>query len=226
MFRRRCRPLRIFVAVSTLIAGCAAFEPGVRLHDLQRPRQPTVRESREGLEVSVEEFVSHAKSRMVFDNDLAANGVAALLLRIQNNGTIRYVARRENVRAWLGDQQLTALTPTEAANQAATSEYVGKALGWTLAAGPLAILLWPVTIGASTVHTHGVNRRVEQYFTAGAFQDALVGSKQTALGFVYFKIPGGTMATERFRLQMEIERETGDQRLAYEFDLPVVKLTE
>jgi hypothetical protein len=130
------------------------------------------------------------------------------------------------VKAWLGDQPLTALTPIEAANQAATSEYVGKALGWTIAAGPFAILLWPVTIGASAAHTHGVNRRIQQFFVAGGFQDALIGPKQTALGFLYFKIPEGTKATEKFRVEAQVGRESGDEKLSYEFDLPVVKLSE
>ena len=211
---------RKVIAVFLLISGCASFEPGLRLQELNKPRQPTAKATQEGLEVSVEEFCTPAKSRMMFDADLASEGVIPLLMRVENAGTERYGARKIDMKAYLDGQPLVALEPRDAAGQAATSEYVGKALGWTLAAGPFAILLWPFTIGASAVHTHGVNRRIEAYFEAASYQDSLLAPKQTAVGFLYFKRPGGAKSLENLTVETELVRDADGKKLSYKFDLP------
>jgi hypothetical protein len=211
---------RQIVAMLLLISGCASFEPGLRLQELNRPRQPTTKAMHEGLEVAVEEFFTPAKSKMMFDADLAAEGVLPLLIKVENAGTERYVARKADMKAYLDGQPLIALEPRDAARQAATSEYAGKALGWTLAAGPFAILLWPVTIGASAVHTHGVNKRIEAYFEAASYQDALLAPKQATSGFVYFKRPDNTQNLGRLRVDMELVRDVDGKKLSYQLDLP------
>lgn len=211
---------RKVIAVFLLIGGCAGFEPGLRLQELNRPRHPTVKATQEGLEVSVEEFCTPAKSTMMFDADLASEGVIPLLVRVENAGTERYGARRIDMKAYLDGQLLVALEPRDAARQAATSEYAGKALGWTLAAGPFAILLWPFTIGASAVHTQGVNRRIEAYFEAASYQDALLAPKQTAVGFVYFKRPDGAKCLEHLTVETELVRDADAKRLTYKLALP------
>ena len=222
---RRPLKFKILLIVTGLIFGaCASFEPGLRFQDLHRPRQPTAREVQEGLEISVEEFVTPAKSQMIFDTDLSSNGVLALLRRVDNGGTERYVARRDEINAFVSGKSLIHLTPREAANQAATSEYAGKALGWTLAAGPFAILLWPATIGASAVHTHGVNKRIEQYFEGTSYQDPAVGPKQTALGFVYFRLPGGQKKLDNFTVEATASVDPGGKKLSYKFSLPPLQL--
>jgi hypothetical protein len=147
---------------SLTLFGCASFEPGMRYQDLSRPRQPTAKQILEGLDVSVEEFASANKSRQAFDADIAPNGILALLLKIENNGSQTYKIQENIVSAYLGNQLLGSLGGETAAGQSANSEYAGKALGWTVATGPFAILLWPVTIGASAAHTAAVNRRIEQ----------------------------------------------------------------
>lgn len=219
IYSNRFIHIRLALVASMILSGCASFEPGLRLQDLQKPRQPSAHALQDGVEVSVEEFLSPAKSQMMFDTDLADYGVAALLVRVENNSADRYSALRDNVRASIDGQPLTPLAPRDAAKQAATSEYAGKALGWTLAAGPFAILLWPVTIGASAAHTHGVNQRIEAYFDAGGFQDALLGPKQTTLGFVYFKLPDGIKRPESFTVETEVIEEATGEKLDYKFDV-------
>jgi hypothetical protein len=207
-----------------MISGCASFEPGTRLQTLERPRQPTARAAQEGLEVSVEEFVNHEKSQTIFDTDLAASRVLAIFVRAENSGTEKYTLRRSDIKALLKGQPLTSLTPTEAADEAATSEYVGKALGWTVAAGPLAILLWPVTIGVSAIHTRRINKRIESYFESSGYQDALVGPKQIAKGFIYFKFDKGMDKLENLVIEAEATEDQSGKKLPFKFSLPPLDL--
>ncbi|MBI2989539.1 MAG: hypothetical protein HYY45_22495 [Deltaproteobacteria bacterium] len=217
-------PIRLLLVAGLILSSCASFEPGLRLQELQRPRNPTAKASREGLEISVEEFISTAKSQMMFDTDIASQGLLAFLVRVENAGTEKYVARRSDMRALLNGQSLVPLSARDAANQAATSEYVAKALGWTIAAGPFAILLWPVTIGASAVHTHGVNKRIEQYFEASSYQDALLSPKQNAVGFIYFKLPDGVKSLDNLTVEAEAVGDGSGRKLSYKFDLPSMPL--
>ena len=222
---RRSLRFRALVIITGLIFGaCASFEPGMRFQELQRPRLPTAKDVQEGLEVSVEEFVTPAKSQMAFDTDLSSNGVIPLLIRVDNGGAERYVARRDDIKAFIKGQALTPLTAREAANQAATSEYAGKALGWTLAAGPFAILFWPLTIGASATHTHGVNKRIEQYFEGTQYQDYALAPKQTVVGFIYFKLPDGVKKLENFTVEAAASQDPSGKKLSYKFSLPPLQL--
>jgi hypothetical protein len=214
------------IGIYLLSVGCASFEPGLRLQELNAPRQPTARAAQEGLEVSVEEFITQDKSLMAFDADLSSSGVLALLIKVENGGVEKYVAKCEDVKAFLDGQPLTPLTAREAAHQAATSEYVGKALGWTIAAGPAAIILWPFTIGASAVHTQGVNKKVIQYFEGTSYQDALVSPKQTAVGFVYYKMPDHVNRLENFVVEAEATGETSGKKLSFRFTVPPVQLSK
>ncbi len=220
------RPSSVILVILLYLTstGCASFEPGLRFQDLKGPREPTAKATQESVEFSVEEFVTHDKSQMMFDTDLSSSGVLALLIKVENGGAEKYVARRDQIKASLDEKLLVPLTAREAADQAATSEYVGKALGWTVAAGPFAILLWPVTIGASAVHTHGVNKRIEQYFEGTQYQDALVGPKQTAFGFVYYKLPDGVTALKDFVVEAEAIGDSSGKKLSYKFTLPDLQI--
>lgn len=215
-YSNRFISIRLILAASMILSGCASFEPGLRLQDLQKPRQPSAHDLQDGVEVSVEEFLSPAKSQMMFDADLTDYGVAALLVRVDNDATDKYSALRDNIRASINGQPLTPLAPREAAEQAATSEYVGKALAWTLAAGPL---LWPAATAASAVHTHGVNKKIEAYFEAASFQDALLSPKQNTLGFVYFKLPDGVKRPGSLTVEAEVIEDGTDNKLNYKFDV-------
>jgi hypothetical protein len=214
----------IFICLLTV--GCASFEPGLRFQELNGPRQPTAKAAQDGLELSLEEFISSEKSRMAFDSDISSSGVLALLIKVQNDGNERYVARRDDIKAFLDGQQLTPLSARDAADQAATSEYVAKALGWTVAAGPFAILLWPVTMGASAVHTHGVNKRIVQYFEGTKYQDALVGPKQTAIGFIYYKLPDHVSRLDNFVVEAEAVGDSSGKKLDYRFTLPSLQISK
>jgi hypothetical protein len=193
---------------------------------MHRPRQPTAKASQEGLEVSVEEFVTSAKSQMMFDTDLSSNGVFAILVRVENTGLEKYTLRRGDIRAFVNGQPLAPLSAREAANQAATSEYAGKALGWTVAAGPFAILLWPITIGASAVHTHGVNKRIEAYFDVSSYVDALVAPKQSALGFIYFNQPEGIKKLDNFAIEADAFGDSSGNKLSYKLSLGTIPLSQ
>lgn len=206
------------------LAGCASFEPGMRLQSLNGPRQPSARDSQEGFEVSAEEFISYEKSNAMFDTDLASSRVVAILIRAQNNGAERFSLVRSNIRATLNGQPLTQLPPKEAASQAATSEYVGKALGWTLATGPFAIILWPVTIGFSAVHTHSVNEKIEAYFQGTGYQDSLVAPKQMTFGFVYFNVESKTQVMENLVIEADCFGDPSGKKFTYKLPIPAVRV--
>lgn len=218
--------IRALLFLTLILQGCASFEPGFRLQDLSRPRQPTAREIRDGLEVSVEEFASASKSLQVFDADLSPNGVFSLLIRIENNSTQNYTIKEKDVRVLLHEVSLEQLIGGEASERAASSQYAGKALFWTVAAGPFAVLLWPSTIAASATHTHAVNRRIRQHFEALEFTDALIKPGQIAAGFVYFAIPNGSGNLANMTVIVEPVAENSEQRLLYSFALPTIELSK
>lgn len=216
--------LRLLLMV-LVMSGCASFEPALRYADLAKPRQPTVKETQEGLDVSIEEFATKNKSQQAFDADIAPYGILALLLKVENGGTQTYRVEEHGVSAYLGGESLPSLVGEKAAAQGANSEYVGKALGWTLAAGPFAIFLWPATIGGSAAHTASVNRRIEQHFESMRFTDSLLKPNQNAVGFFYFKLPSGVKKLENLRVEVTPTEEQTGKELSYKFSLPTLDLS-
>ncbi len=216
--------LALYVLLLTFSA-CATFEPALRYQDLTRPRQPSAKQSQEGVDISVEEFASEKKSRPAFDADVAAYGILPLLVNVENNGTKNYKIQEQLFTAYLGDKPLPLIAGETAASQSANSEYAGKALGWTVAAGPFAILLWPVTIGASAAHTASTNRRIEQHFESLRFTDALLKPNQVAAGFLYFQIPDGIKNLENLRLEATPTEENSGEKLLFSLSLPTINLT-
>jgi len=208
-----------------VLSGCASFEPGIRYQDLARPRQPTAKQTQQGLDISVEEFASANKSRQAFDADVGPNGILAILLKVQNNGSQNYKIQEPSISAFLETQELPLIGGEKAASESANSEYAGKALGWTVAAGPFAILLWPVTIGASAAHTASVNRRIEQHFESLRFNDALLKPNQTAAGFLYFKLPAGVKRLENLRVEVTPSEEISGRKLPFNLPLPTIDLS-
>jgi hypothetical protein len=211
----------LFLAVM-LLTACASFEPSMRLQSLSGPREPTARASQEGFEVSVEEFISSAKSQTMFDTNLAGSRVIAILVRGQNNSAEKFSLRRADIRASLDGQPLASLAAKEAASQAANSEYVGKALGWTLATGPFAMILWPITIGASAIHTHGVNEKIEAYFDATGYKDSVVAPKQMTFGFVYFKLEDKRDRIENLVIDVDALGDPSAKKVTYKLAVPPV----
>ena len=222
---RLSHPLKFVGLVAGIcITGCASFEPALRTSDLMRARQPTVMETREGLEISVEEFVSPDKSRQAFDADVASYGVLALLVRAENKGVNNYKIAQRSITASIGGQQLLAINGVDAANQAATSEYAGKALGWTVAAGPFAILLWPATIAGSAAHTQSVNRRIQQHFESLQLSDALLKPNQMVTGFVYFKLPESPKYLDHLVIEAPATEEPSGKQLSFKLSVPKIAL--
>jgi hypothetical protein len=211
--------------LACFFAGCASFTPSMHYTDLLRPRQPTASTVQEGLTVSVEEFASTSKSRQAFDADLAANGILPLLVRVENNSTMNYRVREIDINAALNGKSLSTLYGDQAADQSGTSEYAGKAAGWTLITGPFAILLWPVTIAGSAAHTAGVNRKIEQHFASMEFTDKVLKPQQSAAGFVYFKLADKMKKLENLTVSVEPSEEQSGNRLSIKFSLPPLDLT-
>ena len=204
----------VFV-IALILTGCATFEPGLRYQDLTRPRQPDAKIVQEGLEVSVEQFATESKAKMAFDADVASYGVLPLLVRVENTGSQNYTVLRSDIRVYLGGQLLSPIMGNEAAKEAGTREYAGKALGWTVATGPFFILLWPVTIGGSAVHTQSVNKRIVQHFENLAFTDARLKPNQTAAGFVYFKLPDGVEKLGNLTVEVQPSEDKTGRQLTY-----------
>jgi hypothetical protein len=212
------------LTTSFLLTGCASFEPALRTPALTRSRQPSVVGAQEGLEISVEEFASPNKSRQAFDAEVASSGILALLVRADNKGPATYKITQGSLTAHLDGQSLQFIRGTEAANQAATSEYAGKALAWTIATGPFAILLWPVTIAGSAAHTQSVNRRIQQHFESLQLVDALLKPNQVATGFVYFKLPENLTKLEKLSIGATASEEPGGKQLSFKLSLPEIAL--
>lgn len=207
------------LAACLLANGCATFDPATRYQEMVGPRQPTVSETQAGLQVSLEEFISSEKSRRMFDADLALGGVLAVLLTAENKGQATYKIEDKETRASLGNQLLPFLPGVDAANQAATREYFSKAAGWTLATGPFALIFWPLTVSVSGMHTGEVNRRIEQHFETLSFGKAIVQPGQSAVGFLYFKLPEAFQGKEKILLEISAtEVQNGNQMI---FKLPI-----
>ena len=129
--------------ISLLVWSCASFEPSLQFRNIMTGRQSTVRDLQGGLEVSAEEFVSSEKSHQAFDADIASYGVLALLLSVENKGTEIFHVHQSDIQAMIGGRSLIFLSGVDAANRAATSEYVGKALAWTVRQGHSSSSLGP-----------------------------------------------------------------------------------
>jgi hypothetical protein len=194
----------------------------MRYQDLMQPRQPTVKETREGLEVSIEEFVSKNKSMQVFDADLAPRGILALLLKVENNGTRTYSIDEHAISVYLDTETLPSISGEKAASQAANSEYVGKALFWTMVTSPFA---GPIAIAASAGHTRAVNKRIEEYFETMSFNYSVLKPNQYDAGFLYFKLPSGMKKLENLRIEVAPSEEETDNRLSYKLLLPVLDIS-
>ena len=219
--RTKCN---VFVT-ALIFSGCATFEPGFRAQDMAGSRQPTVKEVQQGLDVSVEEFVTPGKSLQAFDADIAPYGILPLLIRVENGGTNNYRIQRDQIKAFIGEQSLSPLSAKQAAGQGANREYVGKALGWTVATGPFAILLWPATIAGSASHTRSINRRIEQHFESLSFADALIRPNQVAAGFAYFKLPDGVKKLQNLTVQVEASNEQNGNKITSKLSLPTLELS-
>ena len=207
------------IALCLVASGCASFEPGMRHQDLMTPRPPTVQETQNGLEISVEEFVSMNKSMQVFDADLASHGILALLVKVQNNGTQTYSIDEHAILVYLGSETLSSVSGEKAASQAANSEYVGKALFWTILTGAIA---GPIGTAASAGHTRAVNKRIEEYFETMSFNYSVLKPNQYAAGFLYWKLPEGKTKLENLRVEATPHEEETENRLFYKLALPIL----
>ncbi len=211
--------------MSLFLGGCVAqFQPGVTsLHSLEGGL-PTVKDVREGLEVSLEEYVSANKSRRVFDANLATHGVLPLYLRVENHGARDFRVDRREIRAFVDEDPLLPIYGYQAAKQGAAREYVGKALVNTAMWGPLGMIFGLPTIVSSASHTHEVNRKVEQHFDSLEFTGAELKPGETASGFVYYRLAGSAEKLEGLRVEMTVEgngsEERGSHKMDYRFVFP------
>lgn len=190
MLRYRRVRIAIVLAVVSSLLGCARFQPVLDQKTLfSGVRIPSVVQTQNGVTVGIEEFASADKSKHAFDSDVVSSGVLPLLFRIDSKSEAAFKMPVESIRAYLDKQPLAVLNGETAAKQATTRDYVGKALGWTILAGPFAIIAWPGTIVGSAMHTNNVNTRIVRHFETLQYQGAMVRPSQPVSGFIYFEIP-------------------------------------
>ncbi len=207
----------------------ANFEPRLSsIHSLGGGL-PTAKEVREGLEVSLEEYVSANKSRRAFDADIASKGILPLLLRVANNGAREYKVDRNEVKAFLGDQALAPIYGYEAAKEGAARDYVGRALVNTAMLGPLAMYFWPVSMGLSAQHTRNINQDIERHFENMEFTGAMVQPGGTASGFIYYRLPNKSEQLENVTVELTVEangyEERNGKQIAYKFAFPTLGIS-
>ena len=225
------RPRRIvtFLFVVCLFNwACASFRPSLDQKVLfGGTRIPTVEQSSEGVSLSIEEFASADKSKQAFDSDVIAAGVLPLLLRVDSKNDAVFRIPSGSIKAYLNGQLLETLTGETAARNAATRDYVGKALGWSILSGPFIILAWPGTIVGSAIHTRNVNSRIINHFQILEFKGAMVRANQPVSGFVYFQVPSEgkflqTLAETKQLQNLKIEVSLGAEQEAQNIDFTVL----
>ena len=188
------------------------------------PPVATAKEVRAGVEVSVEEFVSATKARLALGVDVAQHGILALLLRVENKSNSDYKAPNGHIKAYLDRVALPRIYGYKAARQVASQGYWWKA-PLTIAAIPLGLFIYPTTVTL-------VDRRVEHHFERIEFTDKLLKPNDVALGFVYFKIPGGWFSSKRLEnltVNVTLEEDSyGEQNgnpLYFELSLPTLEVS-
>jgi hypothetical protein len=204
-----------------VVTGCATFKPDIGYQDLMKEHRPTVTESNNGMELSLEEFVSSEKSRKIFDTDVASHQVLAIFLRATNRGPGNYKVWGTEATALLGDQSLPLLRGVDAADLAATRDTVGKATGWALATGPLFLFFGPMAIAGSGSHSSYVNQDIEHHFENLEFGNALLRASQLIGGFLFFKLPKTIERTENVTIEIPVSEENSTVRTGFRFILPI-----
>lgn len=212
----------ILFLMGLIFAGCGqSFNHRIRSLP---PPMPTAKEVRAAIEVSVEEFVSATKARMTFDADVARHGVLALLVRMENRSNKDYKAWKRQIKAYLDGKALPRIYGYKAARQVASQGYWWKA-PLTIAAIPLGLFIYPTTVTL-------VDRRVEHHFERIEFTDKLLKPNDVALGFVYFKIPGGWFSSKRLEnltVNVTLEEDSYGERngnpLYFELSLPTLEVS-
>jgi len=180
----------IFLTATLLSSSCATFQPTLDQRVLfGGTRIPNLVQTQDEITVSIEEFASADKSKHAFDADVVSGGVLPILFRIESRSDAVFKVPAGAIKAYLDDKSLSVLDGETAAKQAATRDYVGRALGWTILTGPFVILAWPGTIVGSAVHTRNVNSRVIKHFETLEFKGAMLRTNQPVSGFVYYQVP-------------------------------------
>jgi hypothetical protein len=219
----------------TFSLGCASFHPSLDQKQLfGGSRIPSVTQAREGITVSIEEFASPSKSKEAFDDDVLSSGVLPLLLRVDSRSESTFKLASSSIKAYLDNQLLDALSGETAARQAATRDYVGKALGWTLLTGPFAIIAWPGTIVGSSMHTRHINSRIIQHFQSLEFKGAVIRPNQPVSGFLYYQIPqdGKTLQVlaekktlQNLKVELVAAADQGGDDVSFAVQIPNVDLS-
>jgi hypothetical protein len=236
MIRHLWSTTAVFLPVSLLTCSCAQFRPSLDQKVLfGGTRIPSVVQSQEGITVSIEEFASVNKSKQAFDSDVISSGVLPLLFRIDSKSDAVFKIPPAAIKVYLDNQALAVLDAETAAKQAATRDYFGKALGWTILAGPFAVLAWPGTIVGSAVHTRNVNSRIVNRFETLEFKGAMVRANQAVSGFLYYQVPADskilqtvaeTKSLQNVTIEIIAVPEQEGQNVSFNLRLPSVDLSQ
>jgi hypothetical protein len=237
MLHRDAARIIIPVVLITFVLSCARFQPTLDQTTLilGGNRIPSVVKTQAPITVSIEEFASPNKSKQAFDSDVIASGVLPLLFRFDNKGESVFKVPASAVKAYLGGQVLEVMNGETAAKQAATRDYVGKALGWTLLAGPFAIIAWPGTIVGSAMHTRAVNSHIVAHFEKLEFQGAMLRANEPVAGFVYYRVPADkkilesiaeTKTLQNLVIEITASPEAEGQDVTFSVPFPGIELSQ
>jgi hypothetical protein len=234
MINKRRALVGIFLSVTVLTASCARFQPSLDQQVLfGGTRIPTVVQNQENITASIEEFASADKSKRAFDSDVVSSGVLPILFRIDSKNDMTFKVPADSIKAFIDGQPLSVLGGETAARQAATRDYVGRALGWTILTGPFAILAWPGTIAGSAVHTRNVNSRIIRHFETLEFKGAMLRTNQPVSGFIYYQVPTDTKFLEalaesktlsNLSVEIMVIPEQEGKNLTFKLPLPPINL--
>jgi len=184
------------LAAAFVFGGCASYSPS--LVKLDTMGAGASKKGQGDLTVYVDEYATEEKCKRAFDTDLADEGVLAMLLLMENNGTYPYDVKVTDVSMCDDITCFKALAPEEAAGKAKRNA-VGRAIGWSMIVPIISI---PVAAVASVSHTRSVNNQIVHDFCAKGFTSGIVMPSRELSGFLFFPLDKGRKDLLGLRLVM------------------------
>ncbi|MBL8310711.1 MAG: hypothetical protein JNL19_09845 [Burkholderiales bacterium] len=175
----------LFAFASILIltaSGCATYTPSMAKID--PVAAGSAKGQNKGVTVHINEHIRKAKSERAFDTDLRDDGVAALLVGIQNGHGKPFSFTENDIVLMDGDKPLTRLSPEQAAEKAKKSA-AGRAIGWSLIVPIISI---PIAATASVMHTNKVNRQMREDFVNKNLGNMVLAPGKDVSGFAFFEV--------------------------------------
>jgi hypothetical protein len=205
--------------ITFLFVGCASYTPSLVKID---PLDSNVNKQTKGdLCVLIEEYATPEKCEKVFDTNLFEEGVAPLLISIQNNSQHPYEIKSTDISIREGNSLAKILTPEEAASKAKRSA-VGRALGWSMIVPIISI---PIAVAASANHTSKVNKQIVQDFVMKGFHDGVIMPNKELSGFLFFELKKDRKDLSGLSLEMTARNQLTGEVITITSALPNVTST-